>query len=179
MQLFSRGWGRRGFQVGTGVLCVGLALAGLWGCDSGSPGTGARDGGVDAGPRDLASPPADLAPPKVSVPASCASASPTAAQIYDPVFKGRCDNTNCHGGPLLPSLKRATDLPLMVGQSSASDYSYVDPGFDVNKSYLLYKLTGEQRRVPHGGGDPMPPNSGLIDDTSLCMVINWIRSGAR
>lgn len=67
----------------------------------------------------------------------------------------------------------------MVGQASASDYPYVDPGFDINRSYLLYKLTGEQRKVPHGGGDPMPPSGGLIDDPSLCLVINWIKSGAK
>lgn len=179
MQLFLLGWDRLGGRAKPAVMLVGLALAGLWGCAGGSPGTGGGDAGVDAGPRDLASPPADLAPLKVSLPASCTSASLTAAQIYDPVFKGRCDNTNCHGGPLLPALKRATDLPLMVGQASASDFPYVDAGFDVNRSYLLYKLTGEQRRVPHGGGDAMPPNAGLIDDASLCMVVNWIRSGAR
>ncbi len=148
-------------------------------CDSAGPGTGPRDGGQDAGPRDLASAIADLPPPSVTLPASCSPANLTATQIYDPVFKGRCNNTNCHGGPLLPSLRSAADLLLMVGQSSASDFPYVDASFNLNKSYLLYKLTGEQRRVPHGGGDSMPPNAGLIDDASLCMVVNWIRSGAR
>ena len=103
----------------------------------------------------------------VSLPTSCATASPTAAQIFDPVFKGRCDNTNCHGGPLLPTLKRATDLPLMVGRSSASDLPLVDSGFNVNRSYLLYKLTGEVWKVPHGGGDAMPPT---VDSSTTPVV---------
>lgn len=158
---------------------LSLSMGSWSACDSNNPGMGPRDGGADAGLRDLAGPPPDLPPPKVTLPASCPTASLTAAQIFDQVFRSRCDNTNCHGGPLLPALKRATDLPLMVGQASASDFPYVDPSFDLNRSYLLYKLTGEQRRVPHGGGDAMPPNAGLIDDASLCMVVNWIRSGAR
>lgn len=183
MQVFSRRLcDRLGGRLGRVVLLSGLLpLFGMGhlACDSSGTGAGPLDGGADAGPRDLARSPTDLPPPMVSLPTSCATASPTAAQIFDPVFKGRCDNTNCHGGPLLPTLKRATDLPLMVGQSSASDLPLVDSGFNVNRSYLLYKLTGEVWKVPHGGGDAMPPNSGLIDDASLCLVANWIRSGAR
>lgn len=157
-----------------------LLVALLGACDSSGTGDPISDGGIDqARPRDLASAPPDLSPPKVTQPAVCAPATVTATMVFGSVFRSRCANTGCHGGPLLPSLSSATELPKMVGQASASDYPFVDPGFDINRSYLLYKLTGEQRKVPHGGGDPMPPSGGLIDDPSLCLVINWIKSGAK
>lgn len=161
--------------------CAGLFCIALWpACGSSGTGMMNSDGGQDlAGPKDLASPPPDLSPPKLTQPANCAAATVNATMVYNSVFKPRCSNGNCHGGPLLPSLKSATDLPLMVGQASASDFPYVDATFDINRSYILYKLTGEQRKVPHGGGDAMPPSGGLIDDPSLCMVINWIKGGAK
>ena len=158
-----------------------LALAGgvlLAACEGN--GTALSDGGVDqAAPRDLASAPADLGPPKVTLPAVCAPATVSAAMVFSSVFRSPCATSGCHGGPLLPSLGSATELPKMLGQASASDFPFIDPGLDIHRSYLLYKLTGEQRKVPHGGGDPMPPMGGLISDPSLCLVINWIKSGAK
>lgn len=137
----------------------------------------------DLGPsRDMTlRPPLDLTsgPPMLTVPTGCSPATVTAAQIYDPLFKPNCSNNNCHGGPQVPSLKSAADLLALVGQGSTSSFAFVDAGGDINKSYLLYKLADEQQRVPRGGGQPMPPTGNLFDDTSLCRVINWVRSGAR
>lgn len=165
-------------EAALGAALVGCLL--IPACDSAGTGGTPSDGGVDqAGPRDLATAPPDLAPPKVTQPASCAPATVNATMVFNGVFKNRCANSGCHGGPLLPSLSSATELPKMVGQASASDFPYVDAALDINRSYILYKLTGEQRKVPHGGGDPMPPSGGLIDDPSLCLVINWIKSGAK
>lgn len=164
----------------TGLPAVLLLLVA---CQDQSSTGSVSDAGSDLlAPRDLASgPPRDLTsgPPMLTVPPSCSAATVTAAQIYDPLFKPSCSSNNCHGGPQVPSLKSAADLLALVGQGSSSSFAFVDRGGDINKSYLLFKLAGEQQQVPRGGGQAMPPDGNLFDDTSLCRVINWVRSGAR
>lgn len=116
-------------------------------------------------------------PPMVTVPVMCEAGVITAQQLYDTVVKTSCASNNCHGGPQLPSLKSAAEIKALVGQSSFSSLPYIDSGKDINKSYLLYKLTGEQLKVPAGGGLQMPDGAPLSEQ-DICKFFLWVSSGA-
>ncbi|MBL8971884.1 MAG: hypothetical protein JNK56_14930, partial [Myxococcales bacterium] len=45
-------------------------------------------------------------------------------------------------------------------------------------SYLVYKILGQQAQAPGGGGSNMPLN-GSLSAADKCMVINWIKGGAK
>ena len=48
---------------------------------------------------------------------------------------------------------------------------------DLDRSYLMYKLTGQQASAM-GGGNSMP-RSGRLRDADLCKFIVWIKEGAK
>jgi len=51
----------------------------------------------------------------------------------------------------------------------------ITPG-DVDASYVLYKLHGQQDKVPGGGGSLMPQGGPKLSDDKLCLMINWVKS---
>jgi hypothetical protein len=132
---------------------------------------------------DMAGTVADMTvvPPKVKAPAaSCVQATATSAQVFavfNGLAAGKCSTANCHGGPTAPKITSAADVKAMVGTKSFSSFNYVVAS-DPDKSYLLYKLAGQQALVPQGGGGQMPESAPAISDADYCTVYNWIRSGA-
>ena len=47
---------------------------------------------------------------------------------------------------------------------------------NIDASYLLYKVHGQQANVPNGGGGQMPGMG--LSDAEKCTLINWVKSGA-
>ena len=132
--------------------------------------------------RDMAtSGPVDMAmtPPKLTVPAGCnpTTAGQTSTLLYNTIVMSKCSGQTCHSNLTVPALKSAADvLALKNKQSSTPAMPYVTPG-DIDKSYLLYKLTGEQSKVPSGSGGRMPEGSVLLD-SDICKFIQWVATGA-
>ena len=116
-----------------------------------------------------------MAPPKLTVPAGCAVASETAATL-NTLVQSKCYGGTCHNSGSVPSMKSAAELLALKNKSSSAALPYVTPN-DIDKSYLLYKLTGEQLKVSNGNGSKMPQTGSLLD-SEVCRFINWVRSGA-
>lgn len=128
---------------------------------------------------DLATP--DLAPPKLSgVPANC-PAGVTAQALYTNVVQKSCALKTCHaGGGIHFSITSAADLRTAWVNKNADQpstgFPYVTPG-NLDRSYVVYKLLGQQDRVSDSGGAIMPA-AGRLSDSDICQFVSWIQAGA-
>ena len=48
---------------------------------------------------------------------------------------------------------------------------------DVNRSYVLFRLTGEGDQIPGGSAGYMPVGGSKLGTSPMCQWINWIKSG--
>ncbi len=129
---------------------------------------------VDAGPWD-ARPPEDMSKPGPVVTGlpRCTDRGVTADIVFNQVAKGSCVDRRCHSFSSGATLKSA-----FVGVASAQTrlFPIVTPS-DIDRSYLMYKLTGQQASAMGGGG--IMPRSGRLRDADLCKFIVWIKEGAK
>jgi hypothetical protein len=108
----------------------------------------------------------------------------TAEELNDEVLVNTaCGASGCHSPPAPFSFDLSDGGAAVrsewVGKKSTQvpELNRVTPG-DVNASYLIYKLVGQQADAG-GLGDRMPQGGPYLDDVSLCRVINWVKTGAR
>jgi hypothetical protein len=135
------------------------------GCGSGEDcQSGECSGGVCGGGGGVTLMPVDCAPAMVGVDAAFAGA-----------IMGNC---GCHGGGAggltfsdAASFKAAT----VNIDASTADMKRITPG-KIDESYVLYKLHGQQAKVPGGGGGLMPQGGAQLGDEKLCLMINWVNS---
>lgn len=131
---------------------------------------------------DLLVPP-DMQPPTaVGVPSGC-QASATANDVYT-IVQSKCAIANCHGTNSVHfQITSAADMKTKwinkkADQADSSTLMpYVTPS-DVNKSYVVYKLIGEQGKVSPYGGVTMPQGSAMLTSAQICTFTAWIKSGA-
>jgi hypothetical protein len=137
---------------------------------------------VPPGP-DLQQPP-DLAPPMVTgLPTDC-TGTVNSTKLYTDVVGVRCALSNCHGGAGAPyyRIDSASDMVTKwVGQMSLGNNSmnFITAG-NVNQSYVMYKVTGQQGKVVPAAyaGNQMPLGNTPLDHDELCELIQWINQGA-
>jgi cysteine-rich repeat protein len=97
----------------------------------------------------------------------------------DAAFKGAImGNCGCHGGGSgglmfndAASFKAAT----VNVKATKAGMNRITPG-KIDESYILYKLHGQQAKVPMGGGSQMPLGGMQLADDQLCLMINWVKS---
>ena len=123
----------------------------------------------------------DLRPPGLTgLPMDCA-AGVTAAMLYDTEVHLHCATIEgCHADiPSHFSIFSGADLlsRWVTQPSTESCLSYVTPG-DVNGSYVLYKLTGQQGKLGPDTGAQMPSNAQPLGHDDLCKFISWVQGGA-
>lgn len=111
---------------------------------------------------------------------TCTAANVTAMQLYAGVVSTTCTGSRCHdpgssGGLAMGSVTQMRAN--LLAASSSANIPRVTAG-DVHNSYVMYKLLGQQARITGGRGNRMPPMAPL-NNTQLCLFVNWIRSGAR
>lgn len=135
------------------------------------------------GTPDLSTPPADLATgPMVTGLPTCADTGVTADSLFTTVAAASCAVTgSCHskGDGGLTFTSGATLKSAFVG--IASKQTTVVPlvtASDVDRSYLMYKLTNQQATVM-GRGVLMPRGGARLTDANLCKFIVWIKEGAK
>lgn len=131
---------------------------------------------------DLTSPPRDMSPPELTG-VSCATATVTANTVYSTVIMTSCAGMGCHVGtgatetPMYGT-SGATLIAATVNKPSSATMNYITAN-DLNHSYLLYKVYGQHLKVPMGSGGQMPEGGGMLSDPNLCLLVNWVRSGAK
>ncbi len=129
---------------------------------------------------------ADLMPATVTGLPSCTTATVTATSLYNDIVKGTCaTSTSCHGpGSMIHyAISSAADIKTMwVGVKADQDPTMNRiTANDVNHSYVMYKLTGEQTKVAAAdvAGKQMPRSGPpYLTNDQLCEFVNWINSGA-
>lgn len=123
-----------------------------------------------------------VVPPTFDVPAGCNTATVTLATVY-PIISANCALSGCHvAGSTSPQMSpdMNTFKTNVVGVSSGrspSSLKYIAQNNDLNNSFLLYKITGQQAKAQFGG-DQMPYMKAALSATDQCTIINWVRSGA-
>lgn len=162
-------------------LMVALGAVGLAACGGGTTPSNTTDMSTTTMGDMATSGPVDMAmtPPKLTVPAACTPmmSGQTSSALYTSIVMSKCSGQTCHSNLTVPSLKNAADiLALKNKASSTGSMPYVTPG-DIDKSYLLYKLTGEQLKVPSGSGGRMP-EGGMLQESEICRFIQWVATGA-
>lgn len=136
-----------------------------------------------SGTPDLSSPPADMAGgPMVTGLPTCTDTGVTADVVFSTVASTSCAVAGtCHskGDGGLTFTSGATLKSAFVG--IASKQTTVVPlvtASDVDRSYLMYKLTNQQASVM-GRGGLMPRGGARLTDANLCKFIVWIKEGAK
>ena len=106
----------------------------------------------------------------------CAAANVTSAQAYAAVIMPKC---GCHvggsGGLTMNSAATFKANTVNIDATVAS-MKRITPS-NIDASYLLYKVHGQQDNVPSGGGSTMP-QGGQLTNPEKCTLINWVKSGA-
>lgn len=115
-----------------------------------------------------------------NLPTGCAPGV-TADKLFTDTYMGNCAFGGCHGdGATTFVAKTAADLKGLVGKAATqtAKMPLVTAG-DPQKSYLMYKLLGQQTKaggsgllMPQGAGTPQPAND-------LCKYLIWIQEGAK
>lgn len=134
--------------------------------DSGARDTGVADSASDGGLMLTGLP-------------TCATATVTATQLYTSVVSVSCAGSRCHDPGSMGTLAMQSAAQMRTNLRMASRSAAlprVTPG-DVHRSYVMYKLLGQHTRVMGGAGSRMPPMVAL-NNTQLCLFVNWIRGGA-
>lgn len=123
-------------------------------------------------------------PPTFTVPTTCTPATGvTASSFYTTIIKANCAVAGCHvAGATPPNYdgSAATFVAnvknVSAGRAMVSSMQYIKPN-DYNNSFLLYKIAGQQGKVPFGG-DRMPQGRAALSDADQCTLISWVNSGA-
>lgn len=139
---------------------------------------------MKVGGGDLPGPTPDLSPPRLSdVPTDCPTGT-TAATVYSTEVMGKCSLKECHGANEVHfSITSANEMKtkwVNIAAHQPDEMNYVTPG-DLDKSYLIYKLMGQQSKLiadPQRAGGTMPLGGTALDKASLCKFISWIKAGA-
>ncbi len=137
--------------------------------------------GMPSMPADLR-PAGDLAGADLSAPSykatlpTCTPVTVTAGQVYSGVVSGSC--ISCHK-TTAPKMATAQDLVnnLVGKMPRAAQMPLVTSG-DPNKSYLIFRLTGEGDLITGGSSGWMPSGSAKLGQSAMCLWVNWVRSGA-
>jgi hypothetical protein len=114
----------------------------------------------------------------------CATATVTLSSFYTNIINAKCATTSCHVTNGTPpnyaggaSAFKTAVVNVSTGRLQVPDLKYIVPS-DLNNSFILYKVTGQQAKVP-GGGVQMPQNGPpYLSAADQCTIINWVRSGA-
>ena len=129
----------------------------------------------------------DLLPPTVTgLPTDCAGDVVTAQAVYSGLVSSTCaTNSSCHaaGAPRWTA-GSANDLKAAWVNKNADGASpsmpFVTPN-DLNRSYVMYKVTGQQRNASTDSttaGSTMPLGGPALTHDQLCLLIQWIKAGA-
>lgn len=114
------------------------------------------------------------------LPANCA-AGVTADKLFNDTYKASCVLSGCHGDNASTfSAKTVAELKGLVGKAAAqtTKMPLVTAG-DPNKSYLMYKMMGQQAKAG-GSGSLMPLGSPQPQAAAeLCKYLVWIQEGAK
>ena len=108
-------------------------------------------------------------------PVNCAPAMVGVDAAFAGAIMGNC---GCHGmgsGGLTFSDAATFKAATVNVKASVADMNRVTPG-NIDASYVLYKLHGQQAKVPGGGGSQMPLGGAQLADDKLCLMINWVKS---
>ena len=113
-------------------------------------------------------------------PPACAVEGVTAVEVFDLVVEPRCGP--CHlGGMMSGGLDiqgaAAVQANLVGVPSQGAKLPRVTAG-DLDASYLLYKILDVTVNAPGGGGEAMPLD-GPLTDAQKCVIVNWVKSGAK
>lgn len=135
------------------------------------------------GTPDLSTPPVDMASgPMVTGLPTCADTGVTADVLFSTVASTSCAVTgSCHskGDGGLTFTSGATLKSALVGiASKQTTLIALVTASDVDRSYLMYKLTNQQTTVM-GRGGLMPRGGTRLTDANLCKFIVWIKEGAK
>ena len=111
---------------------------------------------------------------------ACQDQAVDAVMLHQQVISMKCGMT-CHLGNFASGGLNVKDAAALkantVNVKSSSALDRVEPGV-VDQSYLVYKILGQQLKAPGGGGSSMPIG-GTLTDAQKCMVINWVKGGAK
>jgi hypothetical protein len=168
------------FPIATAAL---LSLAACGGSTTGTPDMPPTPN-TDGGTADLSTS-ADMTfvPPTLDVSACAAGTSTLGTNVY-PIIMATCATASCHSpGVTSPNMAggKSTFFTNVVGVASATsrpslpNLKFVVAN-DVNNSFLLYKILGQQSKIPSGGGSM--PLGGSLTAAQQCLIINWVRGGA-
>jgi hypothetical protein len=112
---------------------------------------------------------------------SCPAGTVTADMLY-PVVQRSCALPSCHDAKGFPyAIASAADLkPMLLAAAVETQVMpRVTPG-QLDKSYLMYKLMGQQKKAAPAGtaGQSMPLGGSMLGTDDLCQFISWIQGGA-
>lgn len=149
-----------------------FGLVGVAGCDYTPLGAPTQVADLRR-PGDLAG--ADLSMPNyMAALPTCTPVTVTAGQVYSGVVSASC---SCHKTNA-PKMALAQDLITnLVGKMPRAAQMPLITSGDPNKSYLIYRLTGEGDLIPGGSAGWMPSGSAKLGQSAMCLWINWVRSG--
>jgi hypothetical protein len=111
---------------------------------------------------------------------TCSGTGVTADSLYASIVEGSCAGAKCHGGGAggLTMTSAATFKANTVGVASTETMLMPRVSANnLNQSYLLYKLLGQQKNAG-GKGGRMPEGGPELSDDDLCQFITWISEGA-
>jgi len=124
--------------------------------------------------------------PKLSGLPSCATVADagTSEDIFEAVIRPYgCHAGGCHGGspPMVFEMPQDGGFrnAMLANSVQVPGLPRVTPG-DIDKSYVMYKLTGQHQDAGYPGSGVRMPFDGppYLNDAQMCLVINWIKSGA-
>lgn len=128
-----------------------------------------------------------VVPPTFDVPTGCTPNTTTtlaSSSLYTNIISPKCATTNCHvTGATPPNYSggaatfSANVKNVSAGRPQNPTMQYIKPN-DLNNSFILYKVTGQQGKVQFGGAQ-MPQNGPpYLSPTDQCTLISWVNSGA-
>lgn len=165
------------FASSCAMACVLVAA-----CGNNNPMTDMPSSNKDMGPDMLTPPDMTVVPPTFTVPGSCATATVNLAAVY-PIINTNCATVNCHRAGATAPVMGPNDMNMfktnVVGVTAGRQPSTVNyvTASNLDNSFLVYKVTGQQGKVQFGGNQ-MPSNLPPLSATDQCTIINWVRSGA-
>ena len=123
-------------------------------------------------------------PPTFAVPSGCTpTTGVTASMFYANIITANCAVSGCHvAGATPPNYAGgaasfiANVKNVSAGRAAVQAMQYIKPN-DYNNSFLLYKIAGQQDKVP-SGGTQMPQGRAPLSAADQCTLISWVNSGA-
>ena len=126
---------------------------------------------------DMSVPPdMTIVPPTFDVPAGCATATVGLSSFYTNIISNTCAQANCHVSGGIPPLMGPGNMAMfktnVIGVSAGRTPSSLKlvATNDLNNSFLIYKITGQQTKV-QSGGSQMPNNLAALTATQQCQIV--------